>query len=241
MASNLFKKIGKDPLGAVKRLFSKTVTGPLKYKKGEDYDAAAYWRDRLGKHGSSLTGPGDEGLSEADNERMYEEAAKAFLEIARRENLDLPKLRVLEIGCGNGYYAGLFEKAGVSRYVGVDITDALFSRHAERFPQFVFKKMDATSDRIEGAFDLVVMIDVIQHIVTDERLSFAMQNIADCLAPGGALFLSPITPKGGKHLFYVRWWTLAEIKKRFPDFEFRDPAPFRYSSLLVVRKPLEKP
>jgi len=227
----------KDPVGFVRRAFYKLFVGSFVYRKGGGYDAHRYWTDRFQKYGSDLRGAGDEGLSEGENRGMYERAGQTFLEVCRRESVDFPRVRVLEIGCGTGFYTGILRAQGVRSYTAVDITDALFDRHREDFPGYTFIRQDVTDSQLDGDFDLICMIDVIQHIVGDERFRGAMENVKRCLKPGGLFLLTPIHGDSGKKMFYFHTRTLAEIAAHFPDYRFSDPVPFRSTALVAIRKP----
>jgi len=235
--NDLFLKLRRDPIGFLRRALYKILIAPLKYRRKGGYDAARYWRDRFSRHGTSLKGVGDEGLSEQENQEMYENAATAFLDLCRRENIDFATARVLEIGCGNGFYTQLLREQGVKRYLGVDITDVFFPDLAKRFPSFQFIRRDITADPIAGEFDLILMIDVIEHIVGEEKLDFAMTNVQRCLAGNGRFLVAPVASQGKRSLFYVRFWSAQDIRRRLPGCLFGEPIPFRYSHLLVASKP----
>lgn len=235
--SGLFLKFRRDPVGFIRRALYKTLIAPLKYRTKGGYDAAQYWRDRLTSYGTSLKGVGDEGLSEQENREMYENAAGAFLSLCRQEGIDFATARVLEIGCGNGFYTRLLQEQGVNRYLGVDITDALFPALTGRFPGFRFIRRDITTDLIDGEFDLILMIDVIEHIVGEAKLDFAMSNVQRCLAENGCFLVAPVAAQGRRSLFYVRFWSVEDIRRRLPGCLSGAPIPFRYSHLLVARKP----
>lgn len=201
MLKDILSRFKKDPLDFIRRALYKTIIGPLKYGEGNDYDAARYWRDRFSKYGQSLSGAGDEGQSEEENEKMYAEAAKVFTDLCRKEGVDFQSVSILEIGCGTGFYTQLLHNLGVKSYVGVDITDVLFPELRKKFPQFRFVRKDITSDKIEDMFDLIVMIDVIEHIVKESKLSFAMENVKNCLLANGNFIVSPIMDLSKRHLF----------------------------------------
>jgi 2-polyprenyl-3-methyl-5-hydroxy-6-metoxy-1,4-benzoquinol methylase len=203
----------RNPFGFLRRVIEKAILGPRRYGRGDDYDAAAYWRDRFDKYGQSLRGAGHEGLSEDVNRDMYEEAAKVFADLCRKESLDYSSARVLDIGCGNGFYAGLLSGLGVREYSGLDITDVLF--------------------------ELILMIDVVEHIVTEPKLSRAMANVKRVLAPGGLFVISGLRETGRRKLFYVRSWSLEEIIKEFPGYQIGEAVAFRDSTIIPIRKPKE--
>ena len=167
---------------------------------------------------------------------MYQKAAHRFLLLCQQEKIDFTTVRVLEIGCGNGFYAQLLQDQGVKNYLGVDITDIFFSDFVERFPGFQFIRRDITADSITGKFDLILMIDVIEHIVGEEKLSIALNNIKTVIDDNGLFLLAPILEKGRCSLFNVRFWTTSDIKRRLLGFQFGELIQFRYSYLLPARK-----
>ena len=198
----LWERFTKDPFGFTTRGLYKTTIGPLRYGGGDGYDAARYWHDRFLKHGPSFKAVGDEGLSHAENARAYAQAAKVFAEVCRKEAIDFEGARVLEIGCGAGFYTQLLHGYGVRSYLGVDVTDVFFPALRNKFPEFEFVRKDITTDRIEGTFDLVVMIDVMEHIVTDSKFAGPTQHVKNCLANDGVFIVSPMGEGSQKRLFY---------------------------------------
>ena len=237
MAKGGWNKLRTNPLGFIANSLRKLFVDPARYGRKGDYDAEGYWRDRFKRHGAALTGPGDEGLSEQENERMYREAADKLLAKLKAARVDLTTARVLEIGCGNGYFTGLLHAQGTRNYLGVDITDVQFDRFRRQWPEFRFAKMDITQSAPGETFDLVLLIDVIQHIVKESKLAKAFEHVHASLAPGGVFLLSPIMDKKKKHLFYVHWWTQQDVRRYFTGYEFSAPLPFRYTQLLTLQKP----
>ncbi len=227
----------KDILSKFKRVLYKKTIGPLKYSKKDDYDASSYWHDRFSKYGLSFKGAGHEGLTEAQNKKMYEEAAKVFTGLCNREDINFHNAKVLEIGCGNGFYTKLLHDLGIKNYVGIDITDVLFPVHRKNFPKFKFIRKDITQDKIEGKFNLILMIDVIQHIVNKDKLTSALDNIKNCLSDNGLFLVSPVKKKSKRHLFYVKWWSLEDIKRQLNGYIVKEMRSFRNGNILVVRKP----
>ncbi len=232
----LRERFEKDPFGFVTRGLYKTIIGPIKYGRADGYDAEWYWRDRFSNYGRSFRAVGDEGLSHTENRRMYAQAANVFADMCRREAIDFEKARVLEIGCGAGFYTRLLRDRGVGSYLGVDITDVFFSKLRKKFPGFQFVRKDITADRVEGTFNLVIMIDVIEHIVTDRKFAAAMERVKSCLANDGVFVVSPLVERRPRRLFYQRFWSLADIKPRFPGYAFGKLTPFRSGQMLTIRR-----
>ena len=236
MLKRMLSKIKKNPLELLKRALYKTTVGPMKYKKGDDYDAESYWHDRFSKYGKTLKGAGDEGLSEDENRRMYVEAAEIFTDICRKQSINFENADVLEVGVGTGFYTKLLHDLGVKKYTGVDITDLFFKQHRQDFPQYRFIKKDITADKIEGKFDLIIMIDVIEHIVSKTKLAFCMDNIKGCLSEKGIFIVAPVMDTSKKHLFYLSSHSLEDIKKMFSGYIFEAAVPFRDGDMLVIKR-----
>jgi len=156
--------------------------------------------------------------------------------LVKKLELDFANIGVMDIGCGTGFYADILKRLGVKKYTGVDITDTLFAKHKENFGDYEFVKKDIASEKVEGKYDLIIMIEVLEHIVNDDKLSFAMENVKNCLSDKGVFIISSIWKKGKKHMFYVRRWTLDEIKQRFEGYTFSEPAPFRSANIITIKK-----
>ncbi|HYT80300.1 MAG TPA: class I SAM-dependent methyltransferase [Actinomycetota bacterium] len=232
----IIDRFSAGPVDLVRRLLHKTVIGPIKYRSSSGgYDAERYWRDRLQRYGISLRASGHEGWSEEDNRSGYEIAAQTLIEAERDAGVDLSTARVVEIGCGPGFYARLHRDLGVTSYTGVDVTDVLFQQLREGLPEYRFLQADVTRDRLEVEGDIVLMIDVAHHIVTDEAMNSAMENVKRVLAPGGVFLVGPLMSRERSHLFYVRFWSEEEIRSRFPGFEQLRPVHFRGGTLLGFR------
>lgn len=228
----------KVALGLLRRAVSKKLTGRMKYRSGTGYDAQRYWTDRFDKYGASLRGAGHEGLPEDANEKMYTEAAGIFESVVGSLEVDLTRARALEVGCGTGFYTARLHGLGVESYTGVDITSTLFDTHRHRFPNYRFVQGDVTRDPIAGEFDLAVMIDVTEHIVARDALEAAFANVGRALAPGGYFIVGPQFERSRRHLFYVHFWSVEDVKSMLRDWAEVAQREFRNGTLLVFQKPL---
>jgi SAM-dependent methyltransferase len=76
--------------------------------------------------------------------------------------------RLIEIGCGSGYYSEVFStllRAGIS-YTGIDYSDAMITRARSRYPAVTFEVADATKlPYPDSAFDIVFNGVSLMHIV----------------------------------------------------------------------------
>lgn len=237
MTVRLIDRFRAGPLGLLRRSFSKVITGPIRYRSSSGYDASRYWRDRFAKYGTSLRGVGDEGLTEEENRNQYETASETLLETISKLDIPFPDIRVLDIGCGSGFYTGKLRAAGVRSYTGVDVTDELFPMLRESFPDYEFHRTDITYGRLAGEYDLILTIDVLEHIVTDSGMRNAALGIKGALASQGFLLLGPVMQRARKHLFYVRFWSLEEISEMFSGLLPLEPIKFRGGYLMPFRRP----
>ena len=80
----------------------------------------------------------------------------------------IPHPRLLEVGCGSGYYSEVFATLlpdGVD-YTGIDYSDAMIERARARYPSMVFEVADATRlPYPDGAFDIVFNGVSLMHII----------------------------------------------------------------------------
>jgi SAM-dependent methyltransferase len=76
--------------------------------------------------------------------------------------------RVLEIGCGSGYYSEVFATLlpGGVRYTGIDYSEAMIARARAHYPSTAFEVADATRlPYADAAFDIVFNGVSLMHIV----------------------------------------------------------------------------
>ena len=95
--------------------------------------------------------------------------------------------RVVDIACGQGYFADRLEKAG-AEMVGADISEELITIAKRRFPkiQFYVAPAGKLSFAKSGGFEVAMIVLAIQNIA-DIRGAFA--EAARVLCPGGRLVL----------------------------------------------------
>jgi 2-polyprenyl-3-methyl-5-hydroxy-6-metoxy-1,4-benzoquinol methylase len=96
---------------------------------------------------------------------------------------------VLDIGCGEGFFAAEL-KADGNRIVGVDAIPT--AHHTDALEQFITEDLNAAPEaliRDLGAtrFDRVLLLDVLEHLVEPERL---LAGVAGALKPGGRIVVS---------------------------------------------------
>jgi SAM-dependent methyltransferase len=154
------------------------------------FDPKAYWEQRLANQ-YSAGGVGYLGLTDSYNEWMYRVRRHVFLREVRR--LGRPPTRVLDVGSGTGFYIACWHELGATQIVGSDLTDVATRNLAQRFPSDTFARFDVGGEELlfeEERFDAVSAMDVLFHIVDDDRFRRAFTNVFALLEPGGTFVVA---------------------------------------------------
>jgi SAM-dependent methyltransferase len=91
---------------------------------------------------------------------------KVAAEAVAATNIANPRL--LEVGCGSGYYSDVFATLlpGSVRYTGIDYSDAMIARARAHYPSAALEVGDATRlPYADGAFDIVFNGVSLMHII----------------------------------------------------------------------------
>ena len=105
--------------------------------------------------------------------------------------------RILDIGCGTGRHAIELAKRGY-RVTGIDLSESQLARARDKAReacvQVTFLQQDARDLRLEGPYDLVMMIceGAFPLMETDEMNFVILENAARALLRGGKLVLTTL-------------------------------------------------
>lgn len=161
---------------------------------GNDFDAGAYWQERVGA-GADLAVVGHRAMGPAYNGEIYARRIDALDSmLARHVHKPLEQLRVLDIGCGSGFYTRYWQARGVRDYVGVDISERTIEHLKDIYPEYQFVHADVT-ESLSGKlsktepFDVITIFDVLYHIVDDQRVESAVENIGVLVAADGHVLI----------------------------------------------------
>lgn len=168
--------------------------------KLRDYRKKKYWDDRY-KMYPDLRGSGRCNISAYENKIIYNYYQSVVDEMIG-ENAE----NIIDIGCGVGYYAKKFMKFGAKNYLGIDISEECVEKLKHSgFPfNFEFRELDITKNPIMYRFipDIILCLDVTQHIVNDKDFMFAMDDIRRCMTWTGTKLLITSHLKNKKFGFY---------------------------------------
>jgi SAM-dependent methyltransferase len=201
------------------------------------YDPNRYWTDQLGHFGSDLRGPGKGGLSEQENAELYRHGEQALERLTRRLMINW-RGRFGEIGPGNGYWLNWLTQHGVIDYTGFDITDVLFPLIHETWPNARLIRHDVTTGPLPDDFDVLLMIDVTQHIMDERSFRRAMTNCRTAIKPGGHFLVTSWLRPYQKISYMEVMRPLIYYTKPFKGWRLTGPIIFRDKSLLAFTAPL---
>ncbi len=108
--------------------------------KDEYANPAAYWETRLTAR-FDLTGAGCGMLGPRYNAYLYQARLRALERALNKIGCSFQGQRILEVGCGTGFYTAYCAQQEVVDYVGIDITSISVHRLAQQYPQLPFSKL----------------------------------------------------------------------------------------------------
>jgi SAM-dependent methyltransferase len=143
------------------------------------YDAKAYWEQRISKR-LDITSVGQLGLGYY-NHWLYEARFRAMHRAIEKLRVDLSGKSLVAVGVGSGAWIPFWEKCGVSKIVGFDITSASVLALRKKYPQFEFFEGDIGSELFDfrkEAFDVVTAFSLLFHITDDKSFHNAVFNLS---------------------------------------------------------------
>lgn len=126
----------------------------------------------------------------------YQRALQAILLYIGETGLDLTDARILDVGCGSGYWTRFFaDMVGSPKNIsGVDLSHSRIQRARTMNPAISYSEKDVllmtenSSTDKAITYDVIVAMTTLMHFNT-EQLSQAWMNIYRLLPPGGFLIV----------------------------------------------------
>ena len=126
-------------------------------------------------------------MAELDSKHWWYRARREILADLIARKIRLPEnARILEIGCGTGHNLVMLKRFGQVDAIEIDpAARAIASRRLGR--PVMDAPLPALTGVEEGAYDLVAILDVLEHVEEDRE---ALENIARKLSPGGRILIA---------------------------------------------------
>jgi 2-polyprenyl-3-methyl-5-hydroxy-6-metoxy-1,4-benzoquinol methylase len=157
------------------------------------FDARRYWESRLSER-FDLTGVGTCGFSTHYNRWLYKAKLRALRKAFAQFNIRCENKRVLDVGCGTGFFVDTYLALGARSITGIDITRKSIQALQQRYPQHTFVQADIGQETlgIMGQFDIINAFDVLYHIRDDTAFENALVNLARLAVPGAFVFVTDL-------------------------------------------------
>lgn len=159
----------------------------------------AYWEQRAGRFASQ--GDGLAAVCSYGMPAFYNQVIHWCQRLALRRWLRVrPGTRVLDVGCGVGRWSCRLAARGAS-VTGVDLSPTMIAQAGRRAAaQGVaahcrFLAQDLAALEVEGRFDLILGVTVLQHILEPVALRASVQRLVSRLAEDGTLILLEAAPE----------------------------------------------
>ena len=94
---------------------------------------------------------------------------------------------VLDVGCGSGGVGPGLRDAGATRLTGIEVVPEQAELARAHYDQVVAAPVEDALEQLEGPFDTVLCLDVLEHLVDPERV---MRDLRGLAAPGARIQVS---------------------------------------------------
>jgi 2-polyprenyl-3-methyl-5-hydroxy-6-metoxy-1,4-benzoquinol methylase len=168
------------------------TSSPTDPQDADVYDSRAYW-SALHRRGG-LKAVGQSGLPEGFNRWLYKIGRGNVVRFLDAHGCgDLSDLAVLDVGSGTGFWIDVWRSMGAARIDGVELIAEAVDRLRERHPDSTFTLGDVADPGLvlrTEPYDAVMIMNVLLHVVEDDRFATAASKLAAAVRPGGRLLLA---------------------------------------------------
>jgi SAM-dependent methyltransferase len=113
-------------------------------------------------------------------------------------------INILDLGCGDGKYIYFLKKEGYKNIVGLDLSEEQVEvAHSLGLEEVQRGSLDQYLDECKTKYDVVLMIDILEHLTRDQ-LFYSLDQVYSMLKPEGVLIAHVPNGEGifGSRIFY---------------------------------------
>lgn len=166
--------------------------------RSKEFNQPEYWKSRISGN-IDLGIVGYRSLGKGYNEYIYRRRLDVLNEVLEKSIKPIADLKILEIGCGNGFYIEQWRSLGVTQLTGVDISPGSVALMKDLYPEYTFYVVDAAKkkafDFLDTTYDLITIFDVIYHVVNDVDAAQLLINAASVLHCKGCMLVTDVIGK----------------------------------------------
>lgn len=213
------------------------------------FNPDSYWDNRLSKI-QGLEGVGFKKLGPSFNKWAYRVRRHVFLKQVKVLNLNMENAQVLDIGSGTGFYIKAWSDLNCKKITGVDITPTAVNNLKNTFSGSKFYQSDIgdvnfNQEKIYENYDAISSMDVLFHIIDDQRFEQAVKNISSILKPGGYFiysdaYLQKETVRGESQVLRTKDYLIKTFKENNLELVTMKPFMFFTDKPTDTKNPLLK-
>lgn len=106
----------------------------------------------------------------------------------------VPEHWVLDFGCATGGLVAVLRSMGFTNVIGTDISYWAIAHGRKVYGLGKDVLHHYNRQLLEGEFDFVFLLDVLEHVPTEE-----LDNLLDCLSPDRIVVRIPVSAREGEH------------------------------------------
>lgn len=130
--------------------------------------------------------------SKEDVQKQWDWADYKYLPLLQK----YPKeSKILEIGCGPGFFLEYLQKRGFKNTLGIDFSEEQVAFAAQRGVNVITGNALEFLKARKNEFDIIIAFDFIEHFSKDELITLS-RDILSALTPGGMLLLHTPNAQG---------------------------------------------
>ena len=209
----------------------------------ETFDTTNYWERRHAELRGDLRNVGNRGLTPQQNLRLVTAKAVRVANVLGALGHG-PGAQVLDAGCGAGACTRMLADGGFVM-AGIDVSPTAIE-DANREGHATYRCGALHEFAWGGAFQVVLCLDVLFHVVDDRAWRDSVANLAGHVVPGGHLVIIEFFARYGQPTSpHVRWRSQAMYEERARELglpleqveTFAYPEEGEIKTLMVFRRP----